>query len=56
MSRKYTGNYILSWYDKDDKYGTKVYTDYPTAIKARKWLVDNGAKSVDIAVEVNSVK
>jgi hypothetical protein len=49
--KKYTGKYILSWLDKDDKPGSKVYEDYSTAIKARKWLIDNGATEIDIAVE-----
>ena len=50
--RKYTGKYILSWRDKDNKPSSKVYDDYTTVIKARKWLIDNGATEIDITVEM----
>lgn len=52
MIKKYTGNYVLSWYDKNNKYMNKVYTDYQTSLKAKKWLLDNGGSNIDIAVEI----
>lgn len=52
--KKYTGNYILTWLDKDDKRNSKTYADYSTTLKARKWLIDSGATGIDIAVEVNN--
>ena len=55
MVKKYTGNYILTWLDKDDKSNSKVYTDYSTVLKARKWLLESGATSIDIAVEMKNV-
>ena len=52
MTKRYTGNYIVKWLDKDDKKHSKVYSDYGLAIKARKWLVEQEAKDIDIAVEL----
>lgn len=55
MVKKYTGNYILTWLDKDDKSNSKVYNDYSTVLKARKRLLENEATSIDIAVEMKNV-
>lgn len=49
---RYTGNYIIRWTDKNGKQWSKTYTDYLTAIKAKKWLIDQGADNIDIAVEL----
>ena len=46
----------LRWKDKDGKYHKKDYKEYNDAAKARKWLVDNGADDVDIAVKYTPPK
>ena len=53
---KYTGNYKIRWTDKDSKQWSKVYTDYQTALKAKKWLIGQGIEIIDIAVEVKDNK
>lgn len=52
--KKYTGNYIIRWTDKSGNSNKKVYDDYSTVIKARKWLIENEATDIDIAVQVAS--
>lgn len=51
--KRYTGNYIIRWIDKQGNKNRKTYTDYATALKAKKWLIDGGIDNVDIAVEIN---
>lgn len=41
---------MVRWTDKDGKERSKVYDDEPTAQKAKKWLIDNGTDTVDIAI------
>lgn len=41
--------YIVRWQDKG-KENRKEYLDYSTALKAKKWLIAQGIKDVDIAV------
>lgn len=49
--KKCTGNYIIRWTDTTGKNKRKVYNDYSVALKAKKWLIDNNATDIDIAVE-----
>lgn len=42
---------ILKWKDKQGKNHEKEY-DHKTIRKAQKWLIDNGATEVDIAVRL----
>jgi hypothetical protein len=51
MSKIYTGNYVVRWFDKNDKENRKVYSDYKLAIKAKNWLISQGLDNIDIAVE-----
>jgi len=51
--KKYTGKYILRWTDKSGKADKKIYDDYSTIIKAKRWLLDNGAVDIDIAVQMD---
>ena len=44
----------VRWTDSDNKEHSKVYDDEPTARKAKKWLIEQGALSVDIAVRINN--
>ena len=53
---RYTGNYTIRWTDKDGKHWSKTYTDYQTAIRAKKWLVGQNIEIIDIAVELNDKK
>ncbi len=50
--KKYTGNYTIRWTDKSGKPNKKVYNNYSTVIKAKKWLLENNASDIDIAVEL----
>jgi len=52
MTKKYTGKYIVKWFDKYNTSKSKVYDDYLTAIKAQKWLLESGADNIDIAVQL----
>ncbi len=45
-------SFVVRWTDKDGKHHSKQYSDEPAAKKAKAWLVDNGADSIDIAVAV----
>jgi hypothetical protein len=56
MSKRYTGQYIVRWTDATGKENRKTYTDHPTVIKAKKWLIKAGAVDIDIAVEIKPVK
>ena len=42
--------FSVRWNDANDKPQHKVYDTEQDARKARKWLEDNGAASVDIAI------
>jgi len=50
--KKYTGKYVIRWIDKDNNANKKVYNDYPTTLKAKSWLIANGAVDIDIAVQL----
>lgn len=43
---------VVTWQDKEGKRHTKEYTEQRDAFKARKWLVDNGAEWVDVAIRL----
>ena len=43
---------VLTWTDKEQKHHRKEYTNERDAIKARKWLADNGADDTDLAIVV----
>lgn len=43
-------NLKLRWKDKSGKEYSRIYTDKREAEKAKKWLLDNHAVEVDIAV------
>ena len=47
---------VLRWLDNDGKRQTKEYPAHESrqAHKASKWLVDNGAKEVDLAIRVKT--
>jgi hypothetical protein len=47
---------VLRWLDNDGKQHTKEYPAHESrqARKAMKWLVDNGAKEVDLAIRVKT--
>jgi len=51
--KKYTGNYIIRWTDNTGNKNKKVYSDYATVLRAKKWLLDNGTTDIDIAVELS---
>lgn len=42
--------FVVRWTDKEGKNHSKTYGDEPAARKAKTWLLDNGAVSVDIAI------
>lgn len=45
---------VLRWKDKDGKEHRKEYDARQSAdvAKAKRWLLDNGAKDVDVAVKI----
>ncbi len=45
-----SNNLKLRWKDKNGKEYERIYTDKREAEKAKKWLLDNHAMEVDIAV------
>lgn len=45
--------YIIRWKDRDGNEYRREYTDEAEALKAQKWLNDNGARTVDFAVQVD---
>ena len=45
--------FIVRWTDSDNKEHLKIYGDETTARKAKKWLIEQGVLSVDIAVRIN---
>ncbi len=46
--------FIVRWEDRDGKPQRKEYDSEPAARKAKQWLLDNGAASADIAVQMGS--
>ena len=46
--------FIVRWSDQEGKNHRKEYDDEPAARKAKQWLLDNGAASADIAVQMGS--
>lgn len=44
--------YSVRWTDASGEHHTKQYDKEPDARKARKWLDENGATSVDIAIVI----
>lgn len=44
--------FIVRWSD-GGKAHSRIYDDENVARKAKKWLMENGAQSVDIAVRIN---
>lgn len=44
--------YSVRWTDADGKDHKKQYKSEPDARRARKWLDENGATSVDIAIVI----
>lgn len=47
------GDFIVRWQEEDGTQHTKRYTDEAVARRAKQWLLDNGALSVDIAIRIN---
>ena len=47
---------ILRWLDNEGKQQSKEYPAHESrqAHKAMKWLIDNGAKEVDLAIRVKT--
>ena len=52
VMKRYTGKYSVRWTNKDGITKSKVYDDYSTALKAQKWLLENNAENIDIAVKL----
>lgn len=46
-------SFVVRWTDGDGKNHKKGYNDEPAARKAKEWLLNNGATSVDIAISMN---
>ena len=44
---------VVRWKDNNGKSHKKEYDQYKQAIKARNYLVKNGATDVDMAVAIN---
>ena len=44
--------FIVRWND-EGKAHSRIYDDENVARKAKKWLMENGAQNVDIAVRIN---
>lgn len=47
-------SFTVRWTDKEGMNHSKTYGDEPAAKKAKQWLLDNGAVSVDIAVAIGT--
>ena len=45
-------NLVVRWRDNNGKLHEKEYDQYKQAIKARNYLVKNGATDVDMAVRI----
>lgn len=46
--------FVVRWTDQDGKHHSKEYGDDPAARKAKAWLLERGAISVDIAVSMGT--
>ena len=46
--------FVVRWSDQESKNHRKEYNDEPAARKAKQWLLDNGATSADIAVQMGN--
>lgn len=46
-------SFVVRWTDAEGKNHSKSYDDERAARKAKEWLLDNGAVSVDVAVSMN---
>lgn len=44
--------FIVRWND-GGKVHSRIYDDENVARKAKKWLMENGAQNIDIAVRIN---
>lgn len=44
--------FVVRWSDSDGKNHSKTYPSEPEARKAKAWLLERGAVSVDIAVSM----
>jgi hypothetical protein len=44
--------FIVRWSDQEGNNKRKEYDSEPAARKAKQWLLDNGAASVDVAVQM----
>lgn len=44
--------FIVRWNDRG-KAHSRIYDDENVARKAKKWLMENGAQNIDIAVRIN---
>ena len=44
--------FIVRWND-EGKVHSRAYDDENVARKAKKWLMENGAQNIDIAVRIN---
>lgn len=45
--------FTVRWSDEKNKPHAKTYATEPAAKKAKKWLLEHGVRSVDIAVKIN---
>ena len=45
--------FIVRWNDGGGRPHSRIYDDENVARKAKKWLMENGAQNIDIAVRIN---
>ena len=46
--------FTVRWSDEKNKPHAKTYATEPDAKRAKKWLLEHGVRSVDIAVRINN--
>ena len=46
--------FTVHWSDDKNKTHSKTYTTEADAKRAKKWLLEHGVRSVDIAVKINN--
>lgn len=46
--------FIVRWSDENNRPHAKTYETEVDAKKAKKWLLEHGVRSVDIAVKINN--
>ena len=46
--------FIVRW-DDGGRAHSRIYDDENVARKAKKWLMENGAQNIDIAVRINKI-